>query len=323
MQQTQFTQSIVLPQLATKYYRAAPSNIKAAMYWYQYGFSILPIIPGTKFPAIKWDPWLAALSKQTIIAYWQQNPAYELGFIVGDNFIVFDADSTESIAALVEIELAFDITPNLVVKTSKGEHHYFKLAAGSVAKSDSHCTKLYPERIDIKTGRAIVILPPSTGKFIAFNEAESALELTEVSQKFIDAVYRHNGRNTQIFTSKSSPNVCNLVNAEKNYLGLKALLKLIDSDLGYDDWLRVLAAIFNHTKGTEYGLEIATIWSSKGKKYKGEKEIEAKWRSFSLDHPNPLRIGFIMKLVENGHAIFTAAEEPFEIIADVTAGGAQ
>lgn len=108
----------------------------------------------------------------------------------------------------------------------------------------------------------------------------------------------------------------------KNHFGLIALLNLIDPDLGYDVWLRVLAAIFNHTKGTEYGLEIAIDWSSKGKKYKGEKEIEAKWRSFSLNHPRPVELATLIKMVENGYAIFMAAEEPFETITNVIAGGA-
>jgi len=84
----------------------------------------------------------------------------------------------------------------------------------------------------------------------------------------------------------------------------------------------VLTAIFNYTKGTEYGLEIAVDWSSKGKKYKGEKEIEAKWHSFSLNHPRPAGLGTVISLVENGHAIFMAAEEPFENITTITAGGA-
>jgi len=323
MQQTQFTQSNVLPQLATKPYRAPPSYIKGAIYWYQYGFNVIPIEPNTKRTAVKWDPWLANLSKQSITAYWSQNPAYELGFIVGDDLIVFDADSPESIAALVEIEKAFDITPNLIIKTTKGVHHYFKRSKGTVAKSDSHSTVLYPNRIDVKTGRALVILYPSVGKSIVLNEAENANDLTEVGQNFIDAIVRHNGRSKPKQISLASTVINKTPNTGNGFLGLKALLKYIGPDLGYDDWLHVLMVIFNHTKGTEYGLEIAKDWSSKWDDYEDDNETIEKWHSFNLDHPSPVRIGSLIWMVDNGHSIFLAAEEPFEIINYVTVGGAQ
>ena len=146
------------------------SFLNAAIYWYTFGLAVIPIIPGTKLPAVKWDPWLAALSLETISAYWAQHPDHEVGFIVGDGVIVFDADSPESITALALLEKTFDISPNLTVNTSKGQHHYFQRASGTYAKSDSHSTEEHPERIDVKTGRALVILPPSTGKEVDIDE---------------------------------------------------------------------------------------------------------------------------------------------------------
>jgi hypothetical protein len=104
------------------------------------------------------------------IPYWAQHPSHEVGFIVGDDVIVFDADSPKSIAALALLEKTFDITPSLTVNTSKGQHHYYKRTPGTYAKSDSHNTEKHPERIDVKTGRALVILPPSTGKEVDIDE---------------------------------------------------------------------------------------------------------------------------------------------------------
>jgi hypothetical protein len=146
------------------------SFLNAAIYWYTFGFAVIPIIPGTKLPAVKWDPWLATLSLETISTYWAQHPSHEVGFIVGDDVIVFDADSPKSIAALALLEKTFDITPSLTVNTSKGQHHYYKRTPGTYAKSDSHNTEKHPERIDVKTGRALVILPPSTGKEVDIDE---------------------------------------------------------------------------------------------------------------------------------------------------------
>ena len=142
----------------------------AATYWHNFGFAVIPIIPGTKLPAVKWDPWLSALSQETISAHWDKHPDHELGFIVGDDVIVFDADSPAAIAALAELEKAFDVTPCLTVTTTKGQHHYFRRATATYAKSDSHSTEEHPERIDVKTGRALVVLPPSTGKEVDIDE---------------------------------------------------------------------------------------------------------------------------------------------------------
>jgi hypothetical protein len=108
--------------------------------------------------------------------------------------LIFDADSDESIAKLYEIEEAFDVTPNFTVKTKRGLHHYYRLATGAVAKSDAHSSDKYPDRIDVKTGSGLVIMPPSTGKEINVCEISHVNELTKIGQDFIDAVCRHNGR---------------------------------------------------------------------------------------------------------------------------------
>lgn len=312
---------LALSNTHSKSFVPSSSLRQSALYWFERGYNVIPIIPGTKKPAVKWDEGLRDLSLQKIEDYWIQNSTHELGFIVGDDLIVFDADSPESVAALVALEETHGIKPNLIIKTKKGVHHHFKRAAGTVAKSNSYCTKQYPERIDVKTGRAMVILPPSTGKSIAVNETNNASELTEVGQDFIEAINRHNGRNTQPSTCQSSLVVRNPANSENGYLGLQVLLAHIDADCGYDDWLRVLMGIFHYTNGNDDGFDIANSWSSSGSKYEGEKEVLAKWHSFNLDHPRPVTIGTIISMVNNGYEIYMTAEEPFEAIDDAAEGG--
>lgn len=143
-----------------------PNNafLDAALDWFRKGFSVIPIIPGTKRTALKWDPWLDGLSADKIRKHWEAHPDHELGFIVGDGVIVLDADTPMAVAALYQIEEAFDLSPSLIVSTTKGEHHYFQRPKDSVAKSDSHSSEKHPERIDVKTGRALIMLPPSPGK---------------------------------------------------------------------------------------------------------------------------------------------------------------
>ena len=113
---------------------------EAALFWFKYGLKVIPIIPDTKQTAVKWNKWLNGLSLKKIAEYWKKHPNHEVGFIVSEDIIVFDADSPESIVALAELEARFGVKPMLVVKTAKGEHHYYRRAKGTVAKSDAHST---------------------------------------------------------------------------------------------------------------------------------------------------------------------------------------
>ncbi|MGJ0484796.1 MAG: bifunctional DNA primase/polymerase [Methylomicrobium sp.] len=170
------------------------SNRQAAVYWFDFGFDVIPILPDTKQPARKRDPWLTDLSPEKVDQHWANHPDHKVGFIVGAEHIVFEANSPEAVAALAEIERTFNLAPRLVVKTEKGEHHIFRRAPGTSAKSDAHDTQQYPDRIDIKTDHALVILPSNTTKEIAIYAAAHADELTVAEQDEIDAVSEHNGR---------------------------------------------------------------------------------------------------------------------------------
>lgn len=169
---------------------AFTSSVNAAQYWNKFGFTVLPIVQHNKLPAVTWNSWENELTIGKITQHWNSCPFHDVGFIIGNDIIVFDADSSESIAALVALEKAHNVTPNMVSKTTKGEHHFYRRAKGTFAKSDAHSTKEHPDRLDVKTGRAVIILPPSTGKTLVICDARNASELVEVGQAFIDAVFR-------------------------------------------------------------------------------------------------------------------------------------
>lgn len=275
---------------------------EAALWWYAFGFNVIPLVPGSKKPAVKWNPWIDRLGPDTIHQYWQKHPDHELGFIAGSDIIVFDADTVQAIAALYEIEEAFDVTPSLIIWTTRGQHHYFSLLEGTAAKSDSHSTDEHPERIDIKTGRSLVVLPPSTGKEIHLQEADSAADLTSIGQDFVDAVYRHNGRLQSVALPASSLSdvECNPFNF--NAEQLKALIDQLDADCGYDDWLHTGMATYHATGGSQEGLEIYDAWSSTSAKYPGFDEIQSKWTSFANPSGAPITIATILRMLAmRGH----------------------
>ena len=145
---------------------AAPSFASfrdGALFWHGFGLDVIPIRPGSKATAVPWDPWVARLSPGSIKSHWRQHPDHEVGFIVGDRIIVFDADSPEALSALHAAEVRCGIEPLLVVGTRRGEHHYYRRDADISAAPS---LRDLPPKLDVKTGRAMVVLPPSTGKTI-------------------------------------------------------------------------------------------------------------------------------------------------------------
>lgn len=296
----------------------------AALEWFNRDFDVIPLTPASKVTAVKWDPWLDGLSRGKITDYWTKHPDHELGFIVGDECLVLDADSPEALSALYQIEKAFDISSNLIIKTTKGEHHYYRLVPNVKVKSDSHSTEKHPERIDVKTGRALVVLPPSTGKSVLVDEVNCLAELVEVGQEFVDAIFRHNGRTapSEVQPPEPTPLQHTYENGELTRK-VSPLLEAIDPDSGHDDWIRVGMALHNESGGSDEGLTLFDGWSAKGSKYPGAAGLRCKWNCFN-GHTGGSRVtlGTIIKLArDNGEdtdGLLADFGEAFEVCETTT-----
>lgn len=100
---------------------------------------------------------------------------------------------------------------------------------------------------------------------------------------------------------------------------LRVVLSCLDADMGYFDWFRVCAGVSHESGGHEDGFELFDQWSSTGEKYRDSRETRSKWDSLSLDHPNPVTMATLRRMVEaNGHdwSDVCAAEGGFDIIND-------
>jgi len=302
------TQKTVLSTLYLK------SNLSGAMFWHGFGLPVIPIAPGSKVTSEKWDSWLENRDSKKVYDFWSTHQKHEVGFIVGDDMIVFDADTAEAIHELYRLEATFFTDPKLIVQTSKGQHHYFLRAAGTIAKSDSHSTEKFPSRIDIKTGRAMAILPPSTGKSVLVNTVTHKDELSEAPQSLIDAIFEHNGRTAP---SQATTPPVKISTSEPDAKLLKKLDKLlnnIDPDSGYEDWRNALMVVYHETQGSDDGLELVNLWSSKGAKYEGRIDIDKKWGSFR-EVANPLTMGTLVMMAKNAGADVAAIlnDDAFEV----------
>jgi hypothetical protein len=262
-----------------------PSDkISAACWLFHFGFKVIPINPQTKETARKWT-FIDGLTIDRIVSHWSQHPDHDIGAIIDDSILVLDADSDESLSALNELEKAYGISPNLIVQTRKGEHHYFKRAAGTYAKMRGFSTDTHPTAIDVKTarsstdGRAMIVLPPSTNKTIIWNESDTVADLVEVDQAFIDAVFHHNGDEAPRPPTEQAMGVCT---SRAGKHEANEIVSYINPALNYGDWLIILMGLHSRSNGDDVGLEIADNWSKGAANYCGREELEYKWRSFEV-----------------------------------------
>jgi len=296
--------------------------LNAALEVFAFGFIPLPLVPKSKIPSQPWDPWLIKLDAVKISWYWTRYPDFEVGIIVGDNIIVYDTDTPESLAQLYELEKTFDIHPNHIVKTAKGEHHYFNRPNDVMAKQDSHSTEQYPNRIDVKTGRSMVVRPPSTGKEMGIDEAESVNDLTPVTQEFVDAINLHNGkgkieRPNSVITKSKESLTCGVAKI------INDLIKYISPTCSRDAWIRIGMAIHHEMTGSAEGLTIWDEWSSTGNGYNGYDEVKYQYLSFNKHQQGPkYNLRTLANLAEqngaNTESILMQFEEDFELINEDT-----
>lgn len=291
---------------------------EAAHRWLDAGLAVIPIIPAQKRTAEKWDAWLSGLDHERINKHWDRHPDHEVGFIVPEDLIVLDADSPAAVHALLELEKAAGVEPQLIVATNRGVHHYLKVVPGTVVRTNVHATDLYPHRIDVKARRSMVILPPSTGKSIVRCRIRTTADLSAVGQAFVGAIFRHNGVDPPrpLTPIDPRPLMTEYGDSGRAMARLSAMVHALDPDLGYEDWLHGLAAIYHETAGSEDGFALANAWCSRGRKYCGEAELRAKWRSFAGYAGTPVTVGTIIAMLNrqglDSVEVCAATEPDFE-----------
>lgn len=61
---------------------------------------------------------------------------------------------------------------------------------------------------------------------------------------------------------------------------LAGLLKGLDPDVDYNQWLKIGMAVHDASAGSREGIEVWDEWSATGSKYQGKKDLVPHWRSF-------------------------------------------
>ena len=101
------------------------TKLDAAMEYLERGWSIIPIRPETKRPAIKWREYQTRQpTEEEVERWWTQWPDYDIALVTGEisGVLVVDCDNEESQLAAEEAEMFSTVK----VKTKRGIHLYFE-----------------------------------------------------------------------------------------------------------------------------------------------------------------------------------------------------
>lgn len=79
---------------------------------------------------------------------------------------------------------------------------------------------------------------------------------------------------------------------------LRDLLKELNPDASYEDWLKVGMAIHHETSGSEDGLLVWDEWSAKGSKYENTSDLRSHWRSFRSTRAATVTARWLRKIAE-------------------------
>lgn len=131
--------------------------LNVALAYLSYGWSIFPLCPRSKVPAIpSWRRFMQEKPTEALVRQWWTNtPNFNIALITGaiSGVFVVDFDSPE---AAQDHRAARDYHPTLSVNTARGAHFYYQLPGFPVR---NHSDK--ENHIDIRGDGGYVVAPPS------------------------------------------------------------------------------------------------------------------------------------------------------------------
>ncbi|MEM4204467.1 MAG: VapE family protein [Candidatus Methanomethylicaceae archaeon] len=123
-----------------------------AVQYLRNGFSVIPLMPGTKKPSILWQKYqsLRMTPEEVDQINWEQA---NIGIVTGSvsSLLVLDADTPDAVSILETIP---EMTQTATVQTRRGKHYYLRIQGMPI-----RCTRI--GEIDIKANGGYVVAPPS------------------------------------------------------------------------------------------------------------------------------------------------------------------
>lgn len=260
------------------------SNCKKAIEMASQGLAVFPVQSGGEkakapYPFFKWKEQ-STTDTQTINQWWLKWPDAAIGLdLAKSGMLVIDCDrhdERDGVEAFGELMAANGFNPDscpIVATPNQGNHMFFRNPDGL---GNSRGT--LPPGVDVRGAGGYVVAPGTVMADGRVYELFGNLsECPDMPQWLIETIKAPKQQEAGPGPGSSRQ----YVKSNDDRLNeMEEMLSFIPADLDYNDWVMVLQAIHAETGGSQTGMAIADTWSSKGSKYKGTKEIAAKWRSF-------------------------------------------
>lgn len=219
-----------------------------------------------------------------------------LGWAIDADCIVIDVDprnggdkSLDQLEKDIDINLR-DICKSIVRTGGGGVHLYFK--KDPLLQLGSKLPSKYPG-VDIRKHGNFVVIPGSehaSGDFYEWHSASKSEldDMTPLPSAIADMLTRV----AKIYSEAAER--AGTTDVDK----IDDMLKVLEPNMDYENWVRVGMAIHSATSGSNEGLAVWDKWSQPGSKYK-EFECSAKWHSFGRYTGNTINIGTLVKMAES------------------------
>jgi hypothetical protein len=237
---------------------------------------------------------------------WRAHLGANIGFAIPPDVVILDADGPNALKQLLDLAAPHGGLPTtLTAKTKRGWHFYYRAPQGVRLK----CWAMKrahkgDDGIDIKTAGGYVLLPPSGGRYAWANAAPMA----ELPGWLVEWVMAQSGapRATKPLGDPNRPAWLPLLGQGRRIsegAGVEelppiedvvaALAVIPNPDRGWDDWNRILMAVWASTAGSADGLELAIWWGSESKKF-DENDTIARWNHFATSPPTSIGYGTLV-----------------------------
>lgn len=280
-----------------------PSPTDAARSYTGRGWHIFPAPVGTKqsFISHKTDPqgrkWGATSDPAEAAGYFQRWSDANVAIVTGSLSGIFvididtpeghDVDGFDSLAQLQATHGALPVT--LIAQSPSGSRHlYFNWpAAGNIRNSVGKIAA----GIDVRGDGGMVIAPPSVKpNGAAYFWVNPGTPLADAPAWLLEMV-------TRVSTEKPAARA-----VPASLQEVEELLSHVDPDAnGYDGWQTVLASIHDASGGSDDGLNLADMWSSRGAMYVPG-EVVAKWSSFTAGQSGGSTVATIAGMAKDAGA---------------------
>lgn len=201
-----------------------------------------------------------------------------IGAATGESskILVIDVDQNKGgDEAIYKVQEVFGILPpTMRLLTGNGYHLVYNMPPGERIKSRVNVFGADYKGVDVRASGGYIVIFPSrhaSGKMYQY-DPKSAEETSDLPRLYIDYLRGEKLREKrEVDRNHTSGNV-----SEWTIDDAADMLRFIDPDMAYDDWIAVGMAL--HKEG--FPLDLWDKWSAKGAKYAGIRDLNSHWKSF-------------------------------------------